>query len=420
MSEPPATLVVRNIGALVTCDPAIGDAPGVVADAVLVSEGEWVTYAGPRRDAPTPPTGSREVDAEGAAVIPGFVDAHTHIAWLGDRAQEYALRSSGISYEEIARRGGGIRSTVRSTSAGSVEMIADAAATRARIMLEHGTTTVEVKSGYGLEQDAEMRQLTAVGALQHRAGMPQVAATYLPLHALPDGDRAAFVDEVCRLGVAEAAAQAKFCDVFCDDAAFTVDECRRVLLAARAAGMQVKVHADQRSRNGGALLAAELGATSAEHLEHASDADLRALAGKGTVAVLLPGAALVLDGPPPPGARVRQAGVTIAIATDCNPGTSYCESMGLMVSLAVATAGLTPAEALVAATRGGAAALALPDRGMLRVGCRADAVVLATPDWLDVGYHLGANLAATVIVGGRVVVGEDLDGSTRPSSAAGA
>jgi imidazolonepropionase len=400
------TLVVRDIGALVTCDPAHGTAPGVIRDAVLMCTGEVITYAGPQRGAVFPPLGADvvDIDARGMAVIPGFVDAHTHIAWLGDRGEEYEQRSSGASYEEIADQGGGIRDTVRSTAAGSVEAICDAAASRARRMVEHGTTTVEVKSGYGLDQAAEMRQLDAVLGLEDRDDLPQALATYLRLHAVPDTDRRAFVDEVCHRGVVEAAVRAAFCDVYCEVGAYTVDECRRVLLAARKAGMSLKIHAEQRSHSGGARLAAELGAASADHLEHATDDDLRALAAAGVAGVILPGAALVLGGPPPPGGRMRAAGVTVAVATDCNPGTSYAESMPLMISLAVASAGLTPAEALVAATRGGASALELRDRGMLRAGMHADAVILSTPAWIDVAYHLGANPVATVIRSGAVVV----------------
>jgi imidazolonepropionase len=403
----PITLVVRDIGALVTCDQARGDAPGVVNDAVLICAGERLAYAGPRRGAVfTPLTADVvDIDAHGAAVIPGFVDAHTHIAWLGDRGEEYALRSSGVSYEEIARQGGGIRSTVRSTAAGTVGAICDAAGHRARRMIEHGTTTVEVKSGYGLDPLAELRQLDAVLALDERDDLPHAVATYLALHASPDGDRERFIDDVCRRGVQEAAVRAAFCDVFCDQEAYTVDECRRVLLAARTAGMSLKIHAEQRSHRGGAQLAAEVHAASADHLEHATDDDLRALAAAGVAGVILPGAALVLGGPPPPGGRLRAAGATVAIATDCNPGTSYTESMPLMISLAVATAGLSPAEALVAATSGGARALELSDRGVLRAGLRCDAVILTTPHWIDVAYHLGANPVGTVIRAGQVVVG---------------
>ncbi len=403
MTEP-ASLVVGNIGALVTGEAHDGDPLGVVRDAVLVADNGLVTYAGPNAGADLPRSSARtEIDARGAAVIPGFVDAHTHIAWLGDRSEEYAARAGGATYEEIARRGGGIRSTVRATAAGSVAAIADAASARALRMRDHGTTTVEIKSGYGLELGAEMRQLEAAVEVRRHADLPAVETTYLPLHSLPDGDRAALVDEVCERGIAAASTRARFCDVFCEEGAYTVDECRRVLVAARRAGLALKVHAEQRTHSGGAMLAAELGATSADHLDHASDDDLRALAATGVTGVILPGASLVLGGPPPPGGRLLEAGATVAIATDCNPGTCFSESMPLMISLAVATCGLTPAQALLAATSGGAAALGLRDRGVLRAGLRCDALVLETPNWVDVAYHLGANPVARVIRDGRVL-----------------
>jgi imidazolonepropionase len=407
MMRPTPTLIVRNIGTLATCDPLRGAAPGLVAGAVLIAEGGRLTYVGSTAGARFPPLSADivDIDARGAAVIPGFVDAHTHIAWLGDRGAEFAERAEGVSYEEIALRGGGIRATVRSTAAGTVEAIRRAAAARARRMQQMGTTTVEVKSGYGLSADAEMRQLDAAVAVGHEDELPDVIPTYLPLHAPPDGDRGALLDEVCTTGVRDAARRAAFCDAFCEEGAYTVDECRRVLVAARAAGLDVKVHAEQRTRSGGAQLAAELGAASADHLEHATDADCRALAVAGVTGVLLPGAALVLGGPPPPGRRLLEAGAAVAVATDCNPGSCYSESMPLMVSLAVATAGLTPAQALVAATAGGAGALRLRDRGILRTGLRCDAVILATVNWVDVAYHLGANPAQTVIRAGRVVAG---------------
>jgi imidazolonepropionase len=401
-----ATLVIRGIGALVTCDPRRTEAPGVIADAILVAAGESIVYAGPQHDCPelTIAADAVELDANGHAVVPGFVDAHTHIAWVGDRAEEYALRAAGRGCEEIAAAGGGIRSTVRTTSAASVDELRVATVARARRMLSLGTTTVEVKSGYGLSHDAEMRQLDVAASLDGVADLPMVVPTYLPLHAQPDGDREAYIAAVCGDGVADAARRAGFCDVFCDQGAFTVAECERVLHAAVAAGMRPKLHAEQRSHSGGAQLAARVGAVSADHLEHADDDDVTALARAGVVAVLLPGAALVLGGPPPPGRRLLDGGVEVAIATDCNPGTCFAESMPLMMSLAVATAGLTPAQALVGTTRGGAAALGLVDRGVLAAGMRCDAVVLDTPHWLDLAYHLGAAPVGAVVRGGRAVV----------------
>ncbi len=401
-----SALVVHGIGALCTCDPLLGEAPGVVHDAALVARDGVIVYAGPELalDRSRVPHGALEVQARGAAVIPGFVDAHTHIVWLGDRGEEYAQRAAGKTYEEIAAAGGGISATVRATAAGSVDDLATAGRERARRMLANGTTTIEVKSGYGLEHEAEMRQLDAAERLREWYDLPDVVATYLALHAVPDGARDAYVDDVCTRGVAAAAKRATFVDAFCDTGAYTVAECERLFAAARAHGMRPKIHAEQRSNSGGALLAARAGAVSADHLEHATNTDLEALSSAGVVGVILPGASVVLGGPPPPGRRLLEAGCTVAVATDCNPGTCYSELMPLMVSLAVALGGLTPAQALVAATSGGAAALGLADRGMLRAGLRCDAVILTTPSWIDVAYHLGGDIVGSVIHGGRLEV----------------
>lgn len=403
------SLVVRGIGALCTCDPERGDAPGVVLDAALAARDGVITYAGPEDglDRSQMHSGTLEIHARGAAVIPGFVDAHTHIVWLGDRGDEYARRASGTSYEEIASAGGGIRATVRTTAAGSVEDLTASARRRALAMLAHGTTTIEVKSGYGLEHEAEMRQLDAALRLREYPDLPDVVPTYLPLQALPDGSRDAFVDDVCARGVADAAKRAAFIDAFCEAGAYTVAECERVFNAALPHHLRPKVHAEQRSRSGGAMLAARMGAVSADHLEHASAEDCAALASAGVVGVMLPGASVVLGGPPPPGRRLIEAGCTVAVATDCNPGTSYTESMPLMISLAVAQGGLTPAEALVAATAGGAAALGLKDRGMLRRGMRCDAVILHSQNWVDIAYHLGGDVIGSVLLQGRLAVPSD-------------
>jgi imidazolonepropionase len=395
-----ATLLVRNIGELATCDVD----RGVVRDAAVAARGATIVYAGEEnglRDLEIAKD-AVEVDARGMAVVPGFVDAHTHIVWLGDRGDDYARRAEGASYEEIAATGGGIMSTVRATQRGSVEELTAAARMGAARMLRLGTTTVEIKSGYGLEHDAEMRQLEAARAIRGDPGVPDVVTTYLPLHAPPPPgvQREAFVASVCTEGVRRAAPLARFVDAFCEIGAYTVDECERLFAAAREVGLRPKLHAEQRSHSGGAQLAARAGAVSADHLEHATDDDLRALAAAECVGVILPGASLVLGGPPPPGRRLIDAGARLAVATDCNPGTCYSESMPLMVSLGVALGGLTPAEALRAATAGGAAALALDDRGIVRAGMRCDLCILDTPHWIDVAYHLGTHPVAIVIRGG--------------------
>lgn len=399
-----ADLVVHNIGELVTCDPARGEAPGVIRDAALAASDGVLTFAGPASEL-RERTGAREIDAGGAAVVPGFVDCHTHAVWLGDRADEYAQRAAGASYEEIAAAGGGIASTVRATAAGTVDELVAAARPRLERMAREGTTALEIKSGYGLEFDAEMRQLEAADRLGREPGLPDVVRTYLPLHAAPPGDRAAFLDGVIEQDLPRAAPYARFADCFCEAGAFSVEECERFLVAAKAAGLRLKIHTEQLTHSGGAALAARLGAASADHLEHASDDDMRALAAAGVVGVILPGAALTLGGLPPPGRRLLDAGAVVAIATDCNPGTSNTASMPLMVSLAVALAGMTPAEALVAATAGGAAALQLGNRGVLRAGAHCDLAILENDRWLDIAYHLGSGGVASTVRRGEVISG---------------
>jgi imidazolonepropionase len=399
-----ADLVVRNIGELVTCDPDRGESPGVIRGGALAASAGVLTYVGPESELPRG-TWAQAIDAGGAAVVPGFVDGHTHAIWLGDRADEYAQRAAGASYEEIAAAGGGIASTVRATAAGSVDELVAAARPRLQRMARAGTTTVEIKSGYGFDLDAELRQLEAADWLGREPAVPGVVATYLPLHAAPSGDRGAFLDRVIEEDLPGAAPYARFADCFCEIGAYSVEECERFLMAARAAGLGLKIHTEQLTRSGGAAMAARLGAVSCDHLEHASDDDIRALAAAGVVGVILPGAALTLGGPPPPGRRLIDAGVTVAIATDCNPGTSNTESMPLMVSLAVALAGMTPAEALVAATAGGAAALELDSHGVLRVGAHCDIAILESDRWLDIAYHLGAGAVRATVRRGEVISG---------------
>ena len=228
------SVCVRNIGQLVTCDPSLGPAPGVIEGGAIVMTDAALTFVGRESDLDRSllHDDTDTIDADGHAVIPGFVDSHTHLVWMGERSDEYALRAEGVSYEVIASRGGGIAGTVRATRAASVDALSAAARVRARRMLEHGTTTVEIKSGYGLDHDAEMRQLDAVRSLAAQPALPAVVATYLPLHAAPTGDRATFLDEVCSRGLAEAAQRSRIVDAFCEVGAYTVDECRSLFTAA--------------------------------------------------------------------------------------------------------------------------------------------------------------------------------------------
>ena len=405
MSTPAATLVIHNISELATCDAARGVTPGVLTHAALAASGRLITFVGSETELHSLERGPdcMEIDAGGCAVVPGFVDSHSHLVWLGERSYEYELRAQGASYEDIAAAGGGIRSTVTATQSGAVSDLVEGAHDRASAMLRLGTTTVEVKSGYGLTLAAELRELEAIRELHLLADVPDLVATYLPMHATPPNERGEFLREVNDEGLRQVRGLAEFVDAFCDTGAYSVVECEAFLTTAATMGFGLKLHAEQRSHTGAAQLAARLGAVSADHLEFANDADLAALARAGTVAVLLPGAALTLGGPPPPGRRALDAGATVAIATDCNPGTCYTESMPLIMSLAVALAGLTAGEALCAATRGGAQALRQRDRGVIRVGRRCDLVITGSAHWLDLCYHLGGDVVAQVVREGVVV-----------------
>ncbi len=404
------TLVVHSIGQLVTLDAARGDMLGIVPNATLVARGGVITDIlgeGEGIDWDALPHDVTEIDANGAAVVPGFVDCHTHLAWLGNRREEYLQRAHGASYEEIAAAGGGIRATIEHTGRGTPEKIAHAMAGRLATMLASGTTTVEVKSGYGGTLEGEEKQLQAVRLVMEDSDrlQPECIATFLPLHgAVPDpGERSQWIHEVITEGLPRMRKHATFVDVFCEEGAFSPEECMDVLGKANEQGYHCKVHAEQRTHSGGSMVAAYCHATSADHLDHATGRDAEALRASGVVGVLLPGASLILDGPPPPGRMLMEHGLEIALATDCNPGTCYAESMPLMMSLAVAYAGLTPEAALRAATLGGAHALRLQDRGMIAPGMRADILVLSASSWIDLGYHMGASLVQLIVQNGRII-----------------
>ncbi len=404
------TLIVHSIGQLVTLDEARGDILGIVPNATLIARDGVITDILSEDDSidwESLPHDVTEIDANGAAVVPGFVDCHTHLAWLGNRREEYVQRANGVSYEEIAARGGGIRSTIEYTNKGSSEKIAHAMSARLAAMLASGTTTVEVKSGYGGTLDGEEKQLQAIRLVMEEKDrlQPECIATFLPLHGgIPDPhEREQWIDDVITNGLERMRKYATFIDVFCETGAYTPEECMNVLEKAHEHGYQCKVHAEQRSHSGGSMVAAFCHAASADHLDFATDRDAEALRAAAVVGVLLPGASLVLDGPPPPGRMLMEHGVELALATDCNPGTCYAESMPLMMSLAVAYAGLTPEVALRAATLGGAHALRLHDRGMVAPGMRADLLVLSTPSWIDLSYHMGASLVQLIVQSGRII-----------------
>lgn len=380
-----------RIGLLVTNDPALGDSPlGEIRDAALVVGGDgrvaWVGRAG---DAPA---ADSRVDAAGRCVIPGFVDSHAHLVFAGDRSAEFAARMAGRPYEA-----GGIRTTVATTRAATDEALSANLARLLAEMYRQGTTTVEVKSGYGLTVRDEARALALAGQFTGET-------TYLGAHVVPPefAERPDdYVDLVTGEMLDACAAHARWIDVFCERGAFDRDAARTVLTAGIARGLQPRIHANQLGHGPGVQLAAELGAASADHCTFLTAADVDALASSGTVATLLPGVEFSTRQPYPDARRLLAAGVTVAIATDCNPGSCFTSSMPFCIALAVREMSMTPAEALWAATAGGARALRRTDVGRLAPGAAADLVVLDAPSYVHLAYRPGVPLAAAVWRGGR-------------------
>jgi len=398
-------LLLTGIGELVTNSAEAPGGLGLVRDAAVAIKDGRVAWVGSAADLPAAQRQLEAFDVQGRSVVPGFVDAHTHLVFAGDRAEEFARRLRGESYESILASGGGIHSTVAATRAASFDELVAAGRERAMRLLRQGTTTVEVKSGYGLDTETEVRMLEAARAVGERTPI-DVVLTYLGAHVVPrDIDRGDYLDLVTGEMLDACVPLARYCDVFCDRGAFTVDEARRVLLAGLEGGLRPRIHAEQLAHTGAARLAAEMGAASADHLDHATPEDAVALREAGVVAVLLPAASFSLGAPQAPARMLWDAGVTVALATDCNPGTSYVESMPFVVALACLEMGLTPEEALWAATRGGALALEEPDKGWLVEGAVADLVVLEAPSYRHLPYRPGSDLVWAVIKDGTVVAG---------------
>jgi imidazolonepropionase len=422
-----ADFLLTGIGQLVTCDPALGEGPlGVVERAAVAAAGGRVVFAGPQAAVGDldVAAGAVRVDAGGQAVLPGFVDAHTHLVFAGDRADEFAARLRGFGYEEALAAGGGINRTVRETRAASDAELEAAADRRLALAARHGTTTLEAKSGYGLTVEDERRSLEVLARVAARSPV-EVVPTFLGAHLVPEeyaGDRAGYLDLLEHEMLPACAPLAEFVDAFCDRGALTVEESRRVLAAGARHGLRGKLHANELGSTGGAALAAELGCVSADHLLYCEPEEARALAAAGTVAVLLPGTSfLLLTGRAAPVRVLRDAGVTMALGTDCNPGTCYCESMQLVIALACVHGGLTPEEAVLAATDGAARALGRGGRvGRLAPGAACDLVVLAGRSYLDLAYHLGVNLAQLVVKGGAPHPGDGDGIPAEPAEPAGA
>ncbi len=400
-------LVLTGIGQLVTNDPQRDGLLGLVDEAAVAIKAGRVAWVGPERELLRELRDLPELDCAGRSVLPGFIDAHTHLAFAGNRAEEFARRLRGKTYEEILAAGGGIHATVESTRATDSMRLLDSSIQRAKRMLGYGTTTVEIKSGYGLETETEINQLEVAAAIDDELAI-DVVPTFLGAHVIPKeftGDRAGYIRLVIDEMLPAAAPLAKYCDVFCDEGAFTVDEAREILAAASEHGLRARMHANQLGHSGGAALAAELGAVTADHLDNITSDDVAALKAAGTVAVLLPTVSLSLRLPAPPARRLWDAGVPVAIATDCNPGTSYVENMQLVIAIASLEAALSPEEAVWAATRGGAMAIEAEDKGVIKPGAVADFVVLEADSYVEIPYRPGTDLVRIVIKNGEVVAG---------------
>ena len=379
--------LVTNIGELVTNDPEADDLLGAITDAALVVEGSRVAWVGRAAEAPD---ADERLDVGGRAVLPGFVDSHSHLVFAGDRAEEFAARMAGESYAA-----GGIRTTVAATRAATDEQLTAHVARLVQEMRRQGTTTVEIKSGYGLTTRDEARSLLVARQFTEET-------TFLGAHVVPaDTDPAAYVELVTGAMLEAAAPHARWIDVFCERGAFDADQARVILAAGRAHGLLPRLHANQLGPGPGVRLAAELGLTAVDHCTYLDDADIAALAGSGTIATLLPGVEFSTRQPYPDARALLDAGVRVALASDCNPGSSFTSSLPLCVALAVREMGMTPAEAVHAATWMGAQALAREDVGALVPGRRADLMVLDAPSHVHLAYRPGVPLVQSVWVGGR-------------------
>ena len=366
---------------------------------VLIADDGTITSVGAMRDLPPIGSGVDDLDGSGLSAIPGLVDCHTHPAFGGDRVHEFALRAVGATYEELLAAGGGILSTTRATRAAGAEALRGIVARHRDAMLAHGTTTFEGKSGYGLDRETELAQLEAVA---DAGGVP----TWLGAHAVPpeQPDADAYVDWAIAEVLPAAAELAVAADVFVERGAFGIEPAGRYLRACAAAGLALRLHGDQLTEMGAVPLAIELGARSVDHLESTGPEGVISLGRSDTAAVLLPVAALYLDGGLPPGRALVDAGAIVALATDFNPGSAFCESLPVVATLACTQLGLAPEEALGAMTVNAAHVLGLVDRGRLQPGHRADLVLLDASDWRHLAYHLAGDVVHTVVREGRVVV----------------
>ena len=384
-----------------TSIPLVGEAMGQVVrhpHADVLIDGNQIVEVGQNLD----PSNSKVIDVSGKVIVPGFVDPHTHLVWSGSREHELEWKLEGRTYQEILADGGGILRTVRETRKASKEDLQSESLIRLKNAVRHGTTTIEIKSGYGLEKETEIKQLEVANWLG-TLGLAETVVTYMGAHAIPDDmDRYTYVASVSE-NLEELRKLAEFCDVFCEEGAFTEDESRTILEAARNAGFGLKIHADEFGDTGGGKLAAELRVISADHLAGSTLETIQALRDSGVIGVLLPGTPLaILSDHFAPARKMIANNLPIALATDCNPNC-YTESMQLIQQLAVFRMGMTPAESLVASTINAALAIGKTDRGCIAEGWKADILICDIPDYRHLTYHFGINHVETVIIGGKVI-----------------
>ena len=414
-------LLIKNIGQVITlrggpaprCSRLMSDL-GIIENGAILVRAERIVWVGPTRELPVRALGARYETFDGVGLdlvaLPGFVDCHTHPVFGGTRADEYEMRCQGKSYEEIAAAGGGIRASVRQLREASLDQLEDRAERHFRQFLAHGTTTIEAKSGYGLSLEDELKSLQVLSALRGRSRL-EIVPTFLGAHDVPDemrGARDEYVRRIIEDMIPRVAQEglARFSDVFCDTGYFTVEESRAILQAAKQSGLSLRIHAEQLAHSGGARLAAELGALSADHLDWIDGEDIEALRKAGTVATLLPGATFNLGLTHyPPARQLIEAGVPVALATDFNPGSCFTLNMQLILSIACSQMKMTPAEAITAATLNAAYSLGLSDRlGSIEEGKQADIVLMNVSDYREIPYFFGVNHCAVTIKKGNIAI----------------
>jgi imidazolonepropionase len=398
-------LVVKNIGQLVSCD----EQNTIVTDAELHCENGIITYAGPASAAPAAAVSIATIDAQGLVLIPGLVDCHTHVVFAGDRSKEFARKCTGVSYLEIAKEGGGIQKTVKATRAATAEALYDSAAKRVQSAISFGVTTLESKSGYGLNWETEQKILEVNAKLD--ASLPiDIISTFLGAHipapeykSDPETYVSLVIDQM--LPAVKQNDLAEFCDIFVEEGAFTKDQALRIATAAKSHGLKIKLHIDQFSDGGGGTLAANLGAVSADHLDFTSDQSIKDMVQSNVVGVNLPGAVLFLGQDCYADLKhFISLGLKVAIATDCNPGSSFTQNLPLMGTLACTYGKLSPLEALKAMTVNAALAIDRSDRGVLAKGFLADAVLLNISDYNQFFYEFGINHTRSVIKNGQLIL----------------